>query len=60
MGAEDFAFYTDKIPGALLRLGALPQGPPVDLHSAAFKVDERCLETGVLGGVAAVLRLLEF
>jgi amidohydrolase len=59
MGAEDFAIYTEKVPGALLRLGALPQGPPVDLHSAAFKVDERCLEAGVLGGVAAILRLLE-
>jgi amidohydrolase len=59
MGAEDFARYTEQIPGALLRLGARPAGFVGDLHSAGFRIDERALETGLTAGVAALLRMLE-
>lgn len=58
MGAEDFARFTEAVPGALLRLGARPAGRDVDLHSAAFQVDEGALETGLLAGVSSVLALL--
>jgi metal-dependent amidase/aminoacylase/carboxypeptidase family protein len=58
MGAEDFARFTETVPGALLRLGARPPGRDVDLHSAAFQVDEAALETGLLAGVASVMALL--
>jgi amidohydrolase len=58
MGAEDFSRYVEQIPGALLRLGARPPGPPVDLHSARFIADEAALETGIAGGVAGILGLL--
>ncbi len=52
MGAEDFAFYLDRVPGALLRLG-LGEGWPA-LHSAAFDFNDRAIETGVvaLAGLA--------
>jgi amidohydrolase len=58
MGAEDFARFTEAVPGALLRLGARPEGRDVDLHSAAFAVDEAAIETGLIAGVFSVLALL--
>ncbi|MDP3983911.1 MAG: amidohydrolase [Acidimicrobiia bacterium] len=59
MGAEDFARFTDVVPGALIRLGAKPPGPEVDLHSASFVADEAALEHGLLAGLSALLGLLE-
>ncbi|HEY9595011.1 MAG TPA: M20 family metallopeptidase [Spirochaetia bacterium] len=52
MGAEDFAFYLEKVPGALLRLGVGEEWPP--LHSAEFDFNDRAIETGVmaLAGIA--------
>lgn len=49
MTAEDFAFYTQKIPGTFYRLGvASPENDEVlNLHSSTFNADERSLETGV-------------
>ncbi len=58
MGAEDFARFLDRAPGALLRLGAALPGRRVDLHSSAFDIDESAIETGVLVGVASLLRLM--
>ena len=58
MGAEDFARFTEAVPGALLRLGARPPGKEVDLHSAAFQVDEAALEAGLLAGVWCMLALM--
>jgi amidohydrolase len=58
MGAEDFARFTEAVPGALLRLGSRPGGREVDLHSAAFEVDEAALETGLVAGISSVLALL--
>ena len=59
MGAEDFARFTEAVPGALLRLGARPPGRDVDLHSSAFQVDEgiagdRPARRGGVGAGAAV------
>lgn len=58
MGAEDFANYLDRVPGALLRLGTAPAHGSVDLHSASFVFDERALETGILAGAATLLGML--
>ncbi|HJN12026.1 MAG: amidohydrolase [Pirellulaceae bacterium] len=47
MGSEDFAFYLDHVPGAMLRLGCrseLAGGAP--LHTPTFDVDERALPIG--------------
>jgi amidohydrolase len=59
MGAEDFSQYLDRVPGALIRLGSLPDIGPVDLHSASFVFNEAALETGITAGAATLMRLLE-
>jgi amidohydrolase len=52
MGAEDFAFYLEQVPGALLRLGLGEEWQP--LHSAGFDFNDRSLEPGIvtLAGLA--------
>jgi amidohydrolase len=49
MGGEDFAFYLDHVPGAMIRLGTGLPGDEVrhDLHQGDFDVDERCIGYGV-------------
>ncbi|GAA2548986.1 amidohydrolase [Winogradskya consettensis] len=49
MGGEDFAFYLEHVPGAMIRLGTGTPGSEVryDLHQANFDVDERCIGYGV-------------
>ena len=43
-GGEDFAWYLEKVPGAMGRLGVWPgHGPMRDLHQPAFELDERAL-----------------
>jgi amidohydrolase len=59
LGSEDFAWYLEHVPGALIRLGSALPDRDVDLHSAAFDVDERCIETGITVGLAALLELLD-
>lgn len=59
MGAEDFACFTEVVPGSLIRLGAKPPGRDVDLHSASFTANETALESGLLAGLACLLGLLE-
>jgi metal-dependent amidase/aminoacylase/carboxypeptidase family protein len=57
LGAEDFSWYLEHVPGALIRLGAGRPGFDVDLHSANFEMDERAISTGILVGAAAVVAL---
>ncbi len=56
LGGEDFAWYLDRVPGAMARLGVRPPGQPIspDLHQGAFDVDESALPVAVrvLAGVA--------
>ena len=49
MTAEDFAWFTQSIPGMLYRLGVKdPSSESVfPLHTAEFRVDESALRTGV-------------
>lgn len=47
MGAEDFSFYLDKIPGCYVRIGTRgPNDEYIPLHSPLFDVDESVLTTG--------------
>jgi amidohydrolase len=48
MTAEDFAFYTQEVPGAFYRLGTRSSvnDEIKGLHTSTFDVDERCLEIG--------------
>jgi len=49
LGGEDFAWYLEKVPGALARLGVRRPGDADarDLHQGAFDVDERAILVGV-------------
>lgn len=51
MGAEDFSFYLNEIPGMFFFLGTGPEGVPEEEieynHSPRFVIDERGLKTGV-------------
>lgn len=48
MGGEDFAWYLEKAPGALARLGVRTSGmPEFDLHQGTFDLDEAALQVGV-------------
>jgi amidohydrolase len=49
MGGEDFAFYLEQVPGAMMRLGVGVPGEQVrgDIHQASFDVDERAIANGV-------------
>lgn len=48
LGAEDFAFFQQQVPGVFVRLGAaLEDGrPPRPLHSSFFDIDERAIAVG--------------
>lgn len=58
LGSEDFSWFLEQVPGALIRLGAALGERTVDLHSADFDVDERCIPTGMQVGAATLARLL--
>jgi amidohydrolase len=48
LGGEDFAWYLESIPGALARLGTrTPGSASLDIHQAAFNVDERAIGMGI-------------
>ena len=49
LGGEDFAWYLEKVPGALARLGVRRPGAPdsADLHQGTFDVDEASITVGV-------------
>lgn len=47
LGGEDFAWYLERVPGALARLGVGGAGPEVDLHQGGFDVDERAIGVAV-------------
>jgi amidohydrolase len=49
MTAEDFAYYSQKVPSCFYRLGTgnEAKGITANLHSAHFDIDESALETGM-------------
>ena len=49
MGAEDFAYYAERIPGVQVRLGIRSEsaGSTHSGHSPLFRIDERALPVGV-------------
>ena len=62
MGAEDFSYVTEKVPGAMAFLGTRPAGVrPADVapnHSNRMVMDEGAMTTGVALYAAAALRRL--
>jgi len=57
LGGEDFAWYLEKVPGSMARLGVKPPGQehPRDLHQGSFDVDEAALPVAVRVLVATAL-----
>ena len=55
MGAEDFAYYSHKIPACFFRLGAgnKEKGITSGVHTPTFNIDENAIETGI--GMMALL-----
>lgn len=59
MGGEDFAFYLEQVPGAMIRLGTgIAAAGAMDIHQASFDVDERAIGYGVRVMVHTALRAL--
>lgn len=62
MGAEDFSYILEQVPGAMAFLGTRPEGVPVaevaSNHSNRMIIDESAMTTGVALYAAAALRRL--
>ena len=61
MGGEDFAYYTQEIPGcfSFLGVGNTDIGAAYDVHHPMFKVDEEALPLGVAIHVNSALKALQ-
>ena len=47
LGGEDFGWYLERVPGAMMRLGTrTPGGATYDLHQGNLRVDERAVGIG--------------
>jgi amidohydrolase len=58
MGSEDFAWYTERVPGVYLRLGSMMDGRRDALHNSAFQPNEDAIPIGVQFVAGAVVDLL--
>ena len=61
MGGEDFAYYTEQIPGCFIGLGVYneSEGATYMVHHPKFKVDEQALPLGTALHVAYAFRSLD-
>jgi amidohydrolase len=61
MGAEDFGFYSQKIPGCFFRLGTAnkQKGITSGVHTPTFNIDEEAIQHG-MGMMAAFGALTHF
>jgi len=59
MGAEDFAFFLEKAPGAMFMLGCRVEGDTRRHHDPKFDLDENCLQIGAALMAESALRLLQ-
>jgi amidohydrolase len=59
MGAEDFSYVLQRVPGAMVFLGVRPpEGPGEPLHSSRMRIDEDAMATGIAMHAAVALRWL--
>jgi amidohydrolase len=61
MGGEDFAYFAQRAPGLLVRLGVRSDvsGAVHPGHSALFRIDEDALPVGVLTLVLFATAILD-
>lgn len=57
LGAEDFSFYTDKVPSLFIVVGARIEGDHRELHSPRFDINEDALVYGSAIMAASAVRL---
>ncbi len=59
MGAEDFGYYSQKIPGCFFRLGVMNEqkGITSGVHTPTFNIDEDAIELGM--GIMAWMALAD-
>ena len=62
MGAEDFAYYLEKSPGAFFLLGTGNEelGASEPLHNDKFKIDETSIPLGIKMQVLNIFKAYEF
>ena len=60
MGGEDFAYYTEEVPGCFVAIGIRneQQGATFGLHHPQFKVDEDALPLGTALHVSFAMKSL--
>ena len=59
LGGEDFAWYLERVPGAMARLGTrTPAGPTYDLHQGDLRIDEGAVAIGAKVLAAAAVGAL--
>ncbi|MBC7934159.1 MAG: amidohydrolase [Rhizobacter sp.] len=62
-GAEDFAFFAEKVPGLYFFIGGMPKGMDKKLagphHTASFIIDDTAFKTGVKAMCNLVLDYME-
>ena len=60
MGGEDFAFYIEKVPGILFRLGTADENPDsrLALHNPKIVFSEEAIATGIVTLCEAALQYL--
>ena len=61
MGGEDFAYYTERVPGCFVALGIADEqkGTGISVHNPKFKVDEDALPLGTALHVQFAMEMLE-
>jgi amidohydrolase len=61
MGAEDFSYVLQRVPGAMVRLGTAPAGVehPAPNHSNRMVIDESAMANGIAFHAAMALRFLD-
>ncbi|WP_442853599.1 amidohydrolase [Arthrobacter sp. RIT-PI-e] len=60
MGGEDFAWMTQQVPGAMMRLGTrTPGGETFDLHRGDYAPDEAAISCGIRVMAAAALQAVD-
>jgi hippurate hydrolase len=60
MGAEDFSYVLERVPGAMVLLGTRPdgEGTPAPNHSNRMLLNESAMATGIALHAAVALRYL--
>ncbi len=60
MGGEDFSYFTQAVPAAMMRLGVMNKkiGADKPWHSSEFKIDEKAIPIGAALLAMAVSRVL--